>query len=331
MAAHAAPSGGKRGIRREPSPRRKSMKRRLPPLNALRVFEAAARHMSFSKAAAEICVTNAAISHQIRLLESNLGVSLFRRHHNRLALTPAGANYVPRIRDALCAIEQATTAIRGPGEAVLKIGSSPGFASKWLVPRLYRFFSLHPQIRLELTAQARPDPAACDLCLGDQITADRALTSEHLVTTDFIPVCSPALGARIHGIEDLKDCMLLHIRSAHDAEHHAIWKEWLHAAGCHEFDASQGLVLSDEVMALQFAMDGQGVMLGKRILVEYDVAAHRLCLPLDIRSPVCMAYYMVHASGAQDHPALSLLKRWLVDEVRAQESPDRLQGRHLQR
>lgn len=306
------------------------MNRRLPPLNALRVFEVAARHMSFSKAAAEICVTNAAISHQIRLLESSLGVSLFKRNHNRLALTPAGENYVPRIRDALRAIEQATSAIRAPCETVLRIGSPPGFASKWLVPRMYRFFNLHPEIRLELTAQASPDPNACDLCLDEQIMADRAFTSEHLVTTDFIPVCSPALGSRIHRIDDLKDCMLLHIRSVHGQEHHSAWKEWLHEAGAHDFDASQGLVLSDEIMALQFAIDGQGIMLGKRILVDYDVTANRLCLPLDIQSSMRMAYYMVSANNAQDNPALSILKNWLISEMRAQGFPEKSQFRHLQ-
>lgn len=294
------------------------MKRRLPPLNALRVFEVAARHMSFSRAAAEISVTNAAVSHQIRRLEETLGVTLFRRQHNRLALTPAGENYVPRIREAFRAIEQATDAIIDTREAVVRIGTSPAFASKWLVPRMYRFFNLHPEIRLELTTEESLDPRAYDLCLDDRRTVPSGFHSECLAHTDFVPVCAPALGRNIRSLHDLQKCMLLHIRSTPGKSRHPEWQRWFDEAGGPAFDTRHGLFLSDELMALQVAIDGQGVMLGQRLLVDYDVMAERLSLPLDIRASSILSYYMITASGAPDHSALSILKKWLIDEIHMQ-------------
>lgn len=297
------------------------MKRRLPPLHALRVFEVAARHLSFSKAADELCVTNAAISHQVRLLEDELGLRLFNRRHNRLELTEAGENYAPRVRESMRALQEATESILGRETRLLRIGVTPVFAAKWLVPRLYRFLNQNAEYRIDLATEPEPDPRAHDLCIDDRRTAIVGYQSERFATTCFVPVGVPRLGPQIRACADLPAQRLLHVRAVRGLAHHPTWQRWFDEVGLNEIDSDRGITFSDESLAFQAAIDGEGIMLGQRLLVAYDVAAGRLAELLPTQTSSTLSYYMIFAQDTVANPGLAALRRWLIAEAREIEDP----------
>lgn len=291
------------------------MPRRLPPLNALRVFEVAGRHLSFSRAADELCVTNAAVSHQIKQLEDHLGKKLFARRNNQLTLTDAGDNYLPRVRDALRALEQATDLLMDTADAPLRVAVPPTFGAKWLVPRLYRFFNQYPHVRVEVSTADVQDHGQFDLCIDDRQVNAPNLRVEWFTSTDFFPVCNATLQAAIRMPQDLATHTLLHERGGRHLAHHPTWRQWLDEVGVPQIDATRGPAFSEALMALQAAIDGQGVALGQGILVEYDIAAGRLMRPLATEASLRLSYYLIHPHQAAEHAGFALFRQWLVDEV----------------
>lgn len=291
------------------------MSRRLPPLNALRVFEVAARNLSFTKAANELCVTNAAVSHQVKQLESFLDLKLFERRNNQLQLTPAGENYLPRIRDAFRALQQATEMLQSDKTTALHVAVPQALGAKWLVPRLYRFINLHPDIRVEVSTERVLEYHDFDVVIDDRRLNDKRLSVERFATTRFFPVCHPALQERLKSPQDLTRLTLLHERNAQRMAHHPSWQQWLDEVNVTGVEVQQALGFSDATMTLQAAIDGQGVALGQEMLVEYDIAAGRLVKPLEVEVSLSLNYYLIFPTEAENRPAFQAFRHWLIAEA----------------
>lgn len=292
------------------------MARRLPPLNALRAFEAAARHLSFTRAAVELNVTQAAISHQVKALEEWLGLDLFRRLNRALRLTEEGQAYLPTVRDALDAIDSATKRLVAGGESrALAITTTTSFASTWLLPRLRRFRALHPDIDLHMdTSDGLVDIVreGIDLSIRYGRGDWPGLTVEHLMEEELFPVCSPALLEGAHPLEtpeDLNHHTLLHDDMSID------WDVWLRAAGIKGVDASRGPFYQHSYLVVHAAIDGEGVALGRSALVADLLADGRLVRPFEVSLPANFAYYVASAKGAPLRPHAQAFRDWLFSEV----------------
>ena len=290
------------------------MSRRLPPLRALRAFEAAARHLSFTRAGRELAVTQAAISHQIRALEAELGVRLFRRRPRALDLTEAGAAYLPEVRAAFDRLAEATERLRARGASgVLSISVSPSFASVWLVPRLGRFRERHPEIDVRLSAtDVLVDFSTDDVDVAIRYGRGRypGLVAHWLLREDVFPVCSPRLRAGpppLRRPEDLRHHVLLHDELRED------WRMWLLAAGVAGVDPTRGPRFSHSSMVLQAAIEGQGVALGRSALAADHRAAGRLVKPFDVSVPVDFAYYLVYPEGSDARPKVAAFRDWVLE------------------
>jgi LysR family transcriptional regulator, glycine cleavage system transcriptional activator len=302
---------------------------RLPSLNALRAFEAAARHLSFTRAAAELNVTQTAISHQIRGLEERLGVQLFRRLPRGLLLTEEAQRYAPALRAAFEQIATATEELSASGSGgVLTLSTVPSFAAKWLVPRLGRFRAAHPEIDLRISASLR----AVDFAREDFDAAIRmgrgnypGLRVDALFGEVMFPVCSPRLLAGPKPLsrpEDLRHHVLLHDVDASISAFAAppqAWRLWLERAGVQGIDVQRGPVFEDSAMLLDAAAEGQGVALGRSALVVADLAAGRLVQPFDISLPFALTHYLVCPEATADRPKIAAFRAWLLAEARAQE------------
>jgi len=292
------------------------MSRRLPPLNALRAFEAAARHLSFTKAADELHVTQAAVSHQIKGLEEWLGVPLFRRVNRGLVLTDAGQTYLPPLREALDLMANATERLfRKDSTGALTISTMPSFAAKWLVLRLGRFQADHPEldVRLHTTAQL-VDFAQQDVDVAIRFGDGRwpGLRVERLMTEDVFPVCSPSLRDGRKPLltpRDLKHHTLLH------DDYIVNWETWSTAAGLDGIDLDRGLRFTDSALVLQAAMEGHGVALARHVLVAEDLAAGRLVRLFDIKLPGDYAYYVVAPPHYFSRPKVKAFRDWLFAEA----------------
>ena len=291
------------------------MARKLPPLNSLRVFETAAQRLSFTRAAEELCVTTAAVSHQIKLLEDHLGIKLFVRSNNVLALTVAGERYLPRIREAFRALAQATDALMDENNTVLKVAVAPTFGAKWLVPRLYRFLAQHPDIRVEINTDGERNYRNSDIVIDSRRAGFGDLSVEPFIASTVVPVCAPALAARVAAPADLAGMNLLHEASSLNDADYPNWAEWFAAAGMSDVDTRNGPVFSLALMALQAAIDGQGVALAQSLLVEYDIAAGRLVKLFDINTPLRLHYYLIYAHETKNNPAFQAFRSWLLAEL----------------
>lgn len=298
------------------------MSRRLPPLNALRAFEAAARHLSFTRAAEELHVTPAAISHQVKALEEHLGVKLFRRLNRALLLTDAGQACLPGLKEGFDRLAEVTERVRAQDRAgPLTVSVLPSFAARWLVPRLGRFVAAHPDIEVRLVAS----DALADFARDEADVAVRygggawpELRADRLFTEDIFPVCSPVLLAGPHPLRTPAD--LCHHTLLHDQDLREDWRMWLLAAGVSGLDPARGPSFSHTSLLLQAAADGQGVALGRSVLVADDVAAGRLARPFDISLPAGFAYYVVYPERAADRPNIQALRDWLLGEARKHEA-----------
>ncbi len=295
--------------------------RRLPPLNAVRAFEAAARHLNFTKAAGELHVTPAAVSHQIRALEDVLGLALFERTRQGLVLTDAGQAYLPGVREAFERLLGAMDELDQLGErGVLTVSVAPSFAAKWLVPRLDRFQALHPDIDVRVAASMElVDFAKGDVDLAIRYGGGNYPDLEtHLLLRDTVyPACSPALLAgktRIKTIADLKHHVLLHDDSPDGDDSCPTWAMWLKAAGAEGIDAARGQRFNQASLVLEAAILGRGVALAKSTLADADVAAGKLVKPFAVDLPVRFAYYVVHPRGKA---RLNKVRRF-VDWLRAE-------------
>lgn len=294
------------------------MARSLPPLNGLRAFEAAARHLSFTKAAEELHVTQAAVSHQIKNLEERLGMRLFRRLNRALLLTDEGQRLFLPVRDAFERLAEAVEGLRardtgGP----LTVSVLPSFAAKWLVPRLSRFQERCPDIDLRITALER----LVDLVRDDVDIAIRfgsgtwpGLKAEMILEDRITPVCSPALAKRLREPADLAHATLLH-ETMEPMRNFPDWAAWLQAAGVSGVDVSRGLRFSHTHILLQAAIDGRGVALGQLPLAADDLAAGRLVAPFDLSLPIGYAYYLVYLPEAAERPKIKAFREWVNAET----------------
>jgi LysR family glycine cleavage system transcriptional activator len=295
------------------------MTARLPSLNGLRAFEAAARHLSFTHAAAELNVTQTAISHQIRRLEEELGIRLFVRQNRALALTPQAKDYLPGVRAAFNDLRLATDRLlRKDNEHVLTVSTLASLAAKWLLPRLSAFQETHPGIDVRITTST----ALVDFKSGDVDAAIRygrgdwpGLHADWLMADQLFPVCSPALLTGKHPLrcpEDLRDHVLLHTSNANSDD----WRLWLTAAGLPANISKQpGLTFDLILMTVQAAIDGFGVAMGRTSYVEADIAKGRLVVPFKITLPANAGFYLVCPEATADTPKLAAFRQWLVASV----------------
>lgn len=294
------------------------MPRRLPSLNALKAFEAAARHGSFTRAAEELCVTQGAVSHQVKALESELGLMLFRRERQRLAITEAGRTYLETVRDAFDRLAAGTERLlQRQGAGSLTVSTSPNFAAKWLVHRLARFAEAHPGIELRIGATvqhvdfARDD---VDLAIRHGDGNWPGLHVIRLCVERLFPVCSPALLRGRAGLRrpaDLARHTLLHLNDRQD------WAKWFEAAGIDGIDLTRGPVVNQANLAIDAAIDGQGVALARTALVAWDLLAGRLACPFGPALAVPYAYWIVCPKATAAQPKIAAFRDWLLAEAEA--------------
>jgi LysR family transcriptional regulator, glycine cleavage system transcriptional activator len=296
--------------------------RRLPPLNALRAFEAAARHLSFSAAAAELHVTPAAVSHQIKALEDDLGVKLFRRLNREVRLTDAGQSCLPGLRDGFDRIAEAVgLAQRQDAAGILTVTCSPALAAKFLVPRVEAFRTLHPDIDLRVDASMH----LVDFARENVHVALRygrghypGLNAELLLRTEVVPVCAPALLRGAHPIRnpaDLRHHTLIHDETlAHD-QSCPEWAMWLRAAGVAGIDVGRGLRFNQVALALDAAIAGRGVVLTRNVFAADDLAAGRLVRLFGASTPVEFAVYLVTPPRLAALPKVKAFCEWVTAEA----------------
>jgi len=303
------------------------MTRRLPPLNALRVFEASARHRSFSRAAEELFVTPAAISHQIKGLEEFLGAKLFRRARRTLMLTEAGQTLLPGIRRGFTAFGEAMEAFGHHDEAgLLNVAATPSFAAKWLVPRLEGFNREHPDIDIRLTtSMGLSDYERDGIEIGVRYGRGdyENLETEHLLSHEVIPVCSPRLieGSNVLKVPaDLVNFTLLHDDGHRHIEMFPDWSMWLKAAGVFEVDPAHGLRFDYSAEAQTAAGEGLGGALGRTSLISRNLAAGRLVCPFDLTLHSDFGYWIVYPEKRIDRPKVRVFRDWLVAAAAADEA-----------
>ncbi|TCS09219.1 transcriptional regulator GcvA [Rhizobium sp. BK418] len=292
------------------------MARRLPPLTTLPAFDAAARHLSFTKAAAELHVTHGAVSRAIRNLEEQLGTRLFERGTRSVQLTPAGAAYAADIGAALDRIGAATVAAAAPrSSGILNVSTSDGFAGRWLVPRLNRFHRSHRDIDVRLSTSglfADFLRDGIDIAIRFGAGDYEGVVSEFLADEEVFPVCSPELAEGEHPLRspaDLKFHRLIHDNFRID------WATWLQAAGLDDVDPSGGLRFDSAAYAVEAAVHGEGVLLGRSALVSADLAAGRLIRPFDLGLKSRWKYYVVYPEGALRQRKVRAFRDWLFSEM----------------
>ena len=292
------------------------MARKLPPLNSLRAFEAAARHLSFTRAASELFVTQAAISHQVKALEEYLGHSLFERRPRNLTLTSQGAALLPVLVDAFDDISSAVTSLKVERVgAALNVRLAPSFAAKWLSPRLRQFWNKHPEIDLCLFHAHNPvDFEKEDIDLA--VTYGRGdwsgVESTPIIKLDFFPVASPAWVANNPELKDPEQ--LLNAPLLHDASPYA-WNEWLRQAGVKGINNKRGTTIDDTNVLIQAAIDGQGVALGSTPFVQDHLESGRLVVVFDQVLMTDHAYHIVYPKRNLNRPEVRAFKDWLLAQV----------------
>jgi LysR family transcriptional regulator, glycine cleavage system transcriptional activator len=309
---------------------------RPPPLNALRAFEAAARHLSFKKAAKELHVTAGAVSHQVKLLEDHLGVALFRRLTRALELTAEAQAMLPKVREGLDSLVAAVERVRAREElCALTVMAPPNFSARWLVPRLSRFTNAHPNLELHIASR----PAMIDgrenggpvpgvegrdevplLMVRFGSGHYPGMVVDEVFSARYVPVCSPRLLKGKHAIrkpEDLRHHTLLHDDTVIEEGARPTWTDWLEKAGVDGVDAARGTRFSDASLALEAAIEGMGVALAMRPLVTADVEAGRLVVPFDIAAETRYSFYLVSPEASLNNRSVAAFREWLLAESAA--------------
>ncbi|WP_207455194.1 transcriptional regulator GcvA [Azospirillum sp. SYSU D00513] len=291
------------------------MARRLPSLHGLRAFEAAARQLSFTRAAEELNVTQSAVSHQIRALEEQMGVALFRRVPQGLLLTEAGQLLLPAVRDAFDRLAVGVERVREhEASGTLTVSVSPYFAGRWLMPRIGRFRALHPGIELRISANPLyvdfTRETDIDLAVRHGLGTWDGLHAVRFLDDQVFPVCSPALRPPLETPEDLRHHALLN-----DEMHH-YWDAWLAGAGLTGLAPSAGLRLTDIGLAIQCAIAGQGVAMARASLIEEELAAGTLIRPFALSIPADFGIYAVCPEAMADRPKIAAFRDWLIAEGR---------------
>lgn len=293
-------------------------------LNGMRAFEAAARGGSFAAAGTELNVSAAAVSRMVHLLEQRLGVALFERKANRLAMTAAGRAYQSGLTPIFDALASLTAQVTAPASVrVLTIGVGPTFAMKWLIPRLSDFRAQSPgiDVRIATGGAAAPfgDDWSCGIKLGDGDWP--GLVAEPLFAADLLPVCAPRLAAQLKHPGDLKSPQLL--RVTHAAED---WPNWLKRAGLTRL-AARGPEFQFYGQALQAASDGLGIAMGIRPYIDDDLAAGRLVAPFALSVPKGMRWYLVYRAFRTEQRDFAAFRRWIIGAAAVPAPPGQRAGR----
>jgi LysR family glycine cleavage system transcriptional activator len=287
---------------------------KLPPLNALRAFEAAARHLSVKNAAEELCVTPGAVSQMLKVLELHLGVTLFRRVNRGILLTDAGQAYLPPVRNAFRQIAEATTRVTGSADSgALTASATPFFASAWLVPRLKAFQDAHPDIDIRVTtSNALVDFArdGVDVAIRHGMGRYPGLSSDRVVAVAVVPVAAPALVARLGA--PTAPGALTRWPHVHDAERKG-WHRWFQSQGIDEIGPPRGSSFDDAGLLLQAVLVGQGAGLLPSALVAREIAQGRLVQLADAVRLDDFAYYLVCPEGSRERPKVAAFRTWILD------------------
>lgn len=306
---------------------------RLPPLNALRAFEAVARHRSFRKAAEELFVTPAAVSHQIKALEEHLGLLLFERRNRGIELTEAARAALPQMQAGFESLAQAVAELRSLGRTPsLTVGATPTFVSRWLMPRLHRFLKKNPGIDVRVAASGR----LIDMSRAEQEGAAATRTSETdievrfdgphhpgrvvdlLFPVEVVPMCHPRLIEESPPLlrpEDLRHRTLLHGDGRYADRSQSIWARWLELAEVEGVDPRRGLQFDHSALALEAAVDGLGVTLATPVLAEEELATGKVRIAFPIALLLEEAYYVVVTESALERPEVSAFRNWLLEEA----------------
>src|SRR5215469_8182434 len=291
------------------------MRPRLPPLNALKVFEAAARHESFTRAAEELCVTQGAVSQQVKTLEAGLGIKLFNRERQRLIITEAGRDYLVVVRDALDRIAVGTERLlQRQNAGVLTVSTSPDFAAKWLVHRLGHFAEAHSTIDLRVSATmhhvdfARED---VDMAVRHGDGNWPGLDAVQLSAEQLFAICSPKLmsGRRLARPADILKFPLIHLDSRAD------WAKWLRVAGIGDDNVRHGPVLNRASMVIDAAINGQGIALARTTLAAFDLINGRLVRPFAEALRLSKTYWIVCPKATSNVPKIVTFRDWLLAEA----------------
>lgn len=313
---------------------------RSVPLNALRAFEAAARYLSFKKAAKELHVTPGAVSHQVKLLEDYLRVSLFRRLTRALELTADGHAMLPKVREGLDALQAAVERVRSREEmSALTVVAPPNFAARWLVPRLSRFTKSNPHVEMHIASRqamvdgregaslavpeidVRPDNPVAMIRFGSGQYPGAHV--DEVFSAVYVPVCSPKLLKGDHPLkmpQDLRYHTLLHDDTVIEEGARPSWTDWLRSVGVTDIDATRGPHFSDAALALDAAIEGMGVTLAIKSLLASEIEAKRLVVPFNISAPTGYAYYLVTPEASGENAALASFRKWLLEEAKAEQS-----------
>lgn len=309
---------------------------RLPPLNALRAFEAVARHQSFRKAAEELFVTPAAITHQIKSLEAQLGIQLFVRLNRRIELTEAAQASLPLLQQGFNVLTQAVSELHRHSDIPrLTIGTTPTFVSRWLMPRLQSFLTQHPGIDVNFVASgqvitASPRSGHSPRRPGTTPTTDIAIRfsseppkeqiSELLFEVEIVPMCHPRLlkgPPALKSPSDLRHQTLLHSDGHQSDRGQSAWALWLRQAGAHDVDPRRGLQLGHSTLALEAAVDGLGVTLAMPILAAAELADNKLAIAFPISLPLNSAYYVITPSDTPPRAEVTAFRNWVIAEARS--------------
>jgi LysR family transcriptional regulator, glycine cleavage system transcriptional activator len=310
---------------------------RLPPLNALRVFEAAARHLSFKEAANELSITQAAVSHQIKSLEEYLGVQLFKRAGRGVQLTEAARAALPRLREGFDALAAAVETIHvRADETDLQITAPPVFTARWLMPRLADFAKHEPKVDVRVVSSSKMvDAGALDSAtlVGNlDLRSETSGVEIHLGSGDYpgyradrlfgvatVVVASPELvkgSPPIREPADLARQTLLHDDAMDLVAHGHAWQQWLEVAGvADKIDGTRGPHFSTNILSLEAASQKLGIALALRPLVNADLASGRLCAPFDIALKPRSAYYLVCPEVIAERPAVVAFRKWLLKQA----------------
>jgi LysR family glycine cleavage system transcriptional activator len=289
--------------------------RRLPNLAALRAFEAAARHQNFSRAAEEIHLTHGAISHQVRALEQELGLELFKRNGKKITVTLEGQRFAEVIRASLSQIGEAVVSLQEmQRQPRLTISTLPSFAARWLAPRLERFIEIYPDLEVSLhSSNHRVDFAkeGVDIAIRFGSGAKQAgLQSEHLMDDVYYPVASPHFNDG-HLPEKPSQLLPSQLLRCHDEP----WLGWFRLAGLDLPEPSGGLLYQDSSMLARAAHNGRGIALGRHSIVQSEVASGQLLRLFDIALPSPSSYYLVYPASALEKPPVKAFREWVLEEI----------------
>jgi LysR family glycine cleavage system transcriptional activator len=290
------------------------MARQLPPMNSLKTFEVAGRLLSFTRAAEELNVTQAAISHQVKVIEEYLGVTLFDRYPRRLSLTTQGKALLPEVIEAFDRVSSAISAVKlNQTSNMLSVRLAPSFAAKWLSPRLKYFWLQYPEINLNLYhAHPAVDFGREDIDVA--VTYGKGdwpgVVADPLLSLDFFPVCTPSFMNNDKPLRDINN--LRYYTLLHDASYEC-WTDWVKLAELDDINTSKGTIIDDTNVLIQAALDGQGVVLGSSTFVQDHLDSGRLIKPFDITLRNDFAYYIVCPPDHLNNPAVRVFKDWLLE------------------